>query len=175
MDFASRLLLCAPFALAGTIAAAATQDTGSGSTLVPGYYDHKTHTFTPLPARVDPAAAPIPIKGKVVLDISAIIKSPGVPKTAGAIAFTSVSVVDAEFTGSAGKQMTLPRSGSVAAGKVTLPYFMTVLSKADKMQVGVTLVLTNTSTGPRPLYEFKQTIALPANNATTVVKVLATL
>jgi hypothetical protein len=191
MDFASRFLLCAPFALAGMIAAATAQDvsksgaaqsgaTQSGATkLVPGFYDPKTQTFTPLPpSSVLDAGEPasrVVLTGKLTVEAVVTLKSP-IPKTATFSGIGSIFVDnDPVYTNGVGSEFKLTRVGTTGAkGKVSLTYKMAVSSKSEAMTVQLTVVV-NSATGPRPFVQNKQFIPLPANKATTVVVFPVTL
>jgi hypothetical protein len=174
MGRALRILTCAASAVAISVAAAASSDgVPPASGLVGGHYDAATGRFTPLPETADPAAAPITIRGKLVIKIAADIKS-AVPKSFDVLAIGTASVTDAQFTGSAGKRFSLKRVGSKATGSVTLPYFMTVLSTTRQMRVLVTVFLSP-GAGARPFIQLTQTITVPANNTTTVLNFPAAL
>lgn len=156
------LMVLGPF-----LAAAAVLAEPAPTQPIPGYFDYKTQIFTPVPQNVAPAATkPIIVKGTIIIDVTAQID-----RTIAADAFIGVigaiKIGDANRSGHVGTQTTLTHNGRAGRAVMRVPYQMSVTSTSVPMVVTVEVFA---STSPsQPNTTVTQTIAQPANGATTTV------
>jgi hypothetical protein len=130
-----------------------------------GFYNPKTHTFTPSPA--PPAAStapPIVRSGTITINVNA--KLDAIPSDAQVFAIVNASVNDATYQNGIGTRLTMKRSGNTATASITVPYIFQVMNASEKMTVSVEIT---SGAAPYPGSMLSTEIPLPANNAKTVV------
>jgi hypothetical protein len=130
-----------------------------------GFYNPKTHAFTPsvTPPAAN-AAAPIVRSGTLTINVNATLDA--IPPDAQVFAIVNASVNDATYQNGIGTRLTMKRSGKTATASVTVPYIFTVMDASEKMTVSVQIT---SGAAPFPGSMLSKEIPLPANNAKTVV------
>src|SRR5271166_5560179 len=92
-----------------------------------GFYDLKTHVFTPA-APLPAATAPAPIVRKGKLTIQVAVKLDAVPADQQVLAYVSAYLYDTNHQNSIGNSGPMKRSGSNATVTFRLPYIFAAQS-----------------------------------------------
>lgn len=134
-----------------------------------GYYNPKTHAFTPAPLAT-PAAAPIVRSGKFTINVKAVLDA--IPANDQVYAYIGAYLDDTNYQNALGSQVTMKRTGNTATASLTIPYIFTAMNASEMITVRVQVV---TQIAPYPSTTLTTQIPLPANNAVTVVNLPQTL
>jgi hypothetical protein len=136
---------------------------------VPGYYNPKTHAFTPAP-QATTAAAPIVRSGKLTINVKALLDA--ISTKEPVYAYIDAYLDDTNYQNALGSEVTMKRTGNTATASLTIPYIFTAMNASEQITVSVQVV---TQTAPYPSTLLTAKIPLPANNAVTVVNLPQTL
>jgi hypothetical protein len=130
-----------------------------------GFYDLKTHVFTPA-APLPAATAPAPIVRTGKLTIQVAVKLDAVPVGQQVMAFVSAYLYDTNYQNAVGSSAPMKRSGSNATVSFTLPYIFAAQAATDQITISVQIA---TQASPFPSTILTKLVALPADGAETVV------
>jgi hypothetical protein len=180
---AAGLLASGAPALANTVAAPAPH-------LVPGFYDPKTGTFKPYvnpgAGTLNPSATAVTRDGSIVVEFTIDVKS-GIPANAPIyveVDFGTSEVSSTTYNAYVSDDETATveasrTSASTARATVTIPYSWPHLLTPTKDQIAITYVISagtlNATTGRTSSQLIGVLNGVPANGATTVEKVSATI
>jgi hypothetical protein len=131
-----------------------------------GFYDLKTHVFTPAaPRPAATTAAPIVRKGKLTIQVA--VKLDAIPAGQQVLAYPSAYLYDTNYQNAVGSSGPMKRSGSNATVSFTFPYVFTAQAATDKITVSVQIVTQAPPYYPSTM--LTKQVPLPANGASTVV------
>lgn len=152
------------------VKAAAQNDTGDQSGWLFGYLDPRTDIFTAEAPAGDATAAEANIGGTLRIEVTFQIRS-AIPPDATFSGYAMIGVRSGRNSGNVARAAKITRSGDVGKAVVMLRYLFLATQPAN-MNVWVSV---GANRGGGPSFRLTRNVPLPADGASTVMKIDASL